>query len=533
MNAKRVASERQCPVGDLVGYQIGMDKQVSENHKTKILYVTTGVLLEMLVTHDNAARFTHVILDEVHERSADMDLVMTLLKEYLYLNSSFKLILMSATMQVDFLRNYFTYGNEMDSKHIKPEVLEINVAPKYQKSILYLDDLDLRIASKIMPKPEINHKTMEIARSIILEKLSENLQNSTILVFLPGIYEIKQMQSYLKLEHRIDELCRIMILHSEIASHLQEQTFGQCEKSKIVLCTNIAESSITIPDVTCVIDFCLTKHIECNDKNSSIARLTLAWASRNNLEQRAGRTNRTCKGDVYRLTFKSMYNDFELNETPEMRRGSLESIVLKIKRNIHDKSPTYILDRAPSPPSIDKIVRSVLKLKELGGLHRHSTTGQFDSQDGDITMIGRVMQTLPIDVSLSKLIVLGYMFSVLDEAIIIAAGLSTRGIFLKHAEMTLETYEKQLQWANVSACDFTAILNAYTIWINRKQQGMFKNFSDEFNWCKSKNLSVRNLHEMLRLVQEIKDRLEVFQFEPIYGKGDSLNCIFIEIFLIY
>lgn len=476
----------------------------------------------MLVGDGGAQKFTHVIVDEVHERSADMDLLLTLLKEFLYYDSGFKLILMSATMEIEFISKYFTCDNQLDTRHVKPEILEIcDAERKFDKKIFYLDDLrKTMIQSKFIPQPEINSRTMEVAKTIIIEHLNRNSQNSNILVFLPGIYEIKQMQSYLKFEQRIEDSCTIMILHSEIASDMQKQTFAKCPKTKIVLCTNIAESSITIPDVSCVIDFCLTKYLVC-DPNSSISRLTLAWAARNNMEQRAGRTGRTCNGEVYRLIFKSMYNsvEFKTDEVPEMQRASLESVVLMIKKMMVKNSPSFILGRAPSPPSVDRLIQAVLTLKELGGLHRFSKSGHFDNQDGEISIMGRIMASLPIDVRVSKFIVLGYMFSVLDEAIIIAAGLSTRGIFLKHSEETLETYRKKLTWANESSCDLMAILNAYTIWINKRQQEMFSGWKDELNWCKANNLSIRCLHEMLRLVEEIKGRLLDFHLEPIHGKG--------------
>lgn len=308
-NAERVANERKCVVGDLVGYQIGLEKHVSKKFKTRILYVTTGVLLEMLIQAGDATRFTHVILDEVHERSADMDLLLTFLKEFLYYNSDFKLILMSATMEIDFLRDYYTYGS--DTVQISPEVLEINVEPQYSKKIFYLDDLKLPISgNRFCPKPQVDEKTMEIAKDIILEKLSKNVQNTHILVFLPGLFEIKQMQSFLKHDERINESCIIMILHSEFASETQKKIFAKTTKSKIVLSTNIAESSITIPDVTCVIDFCLTKYIEKDPNSASISRLRISWTSQNNLQQRAGRTSRTCKLEerFYRSNFKFIIN---------------------------------------------------------------------------------------------------------------------------------------------------------------------------------------------------------------------------------
>lgn len=206
-------------------------------------------------------------------------------------------------------------------------------------------------------------------------------------------------------------------------------TFRENSIPEIFLCTSVDQSSITIPDVICVIDFCLVKYME---KSPTFEKLIMAWAAKNSLKQRAGKVSQTREGEVFRLIFKSMYSELDEIEKPQMLREQIERNILKIKDMNFRHSIRSFLKLSPAPPSAKHIKAGALHtLKELGGLHRLSKSREYDYNDGEITNIGRIMASLPVDIRISKFIVLGYMFSILDEAIIIGAEMSTLGIFIK------------------------------------------------------------------------------------------------------
>lgn len=200
----------------------------------------------------------------------------------------------------------------------------------------------------------------------------------------------------------------------------------------------------------------------------------------------------------------------------EMLRIPLETVVLKTKI-LNMGSPASILALAMDPPPLSNILNSILLLKELGALIRLSENGTFDREDGELTYIGTIMAALPIDVRVSKLIVLGYLFSVLEETIIIGAGLNIKSIFRHMYQKKLENYSHKLNWADGSGCDSISILNAYKLWNSYHEQGLFQSFDSEHEWCKRFNLEERNLYEMRDLVKEIQTRLQKVKIEEVNG----------------
>lgn len=164
-------------------------------------------------------------------------------------------------------------------------------------------------------------------------------------------------------------------------------------------------------------DFCLTKAL-FTDTATNFASLQLCWASRNNCVQRSGRAGRCMNGRVYRLVPRAFY-DGVLNETgiPEMVRSPLDRVVLKSKQ-LDMGAPHAVLATAMDPPNLEDIQNTVLQLKELGAMLRN-VNGEFVEHDGDLTYVGRLMSALPVDVRVTRLIVFGYCFGVLEECVII------------------------------------------------------------------------------------------------------------------
>lgn len=264
-----------------------------------------------------------------------------------------------------------------------------------------------------------------------------------------------------------------------------------------------------------MIDLCLTKNIVSSE--SSLASLKLEWTTKQSSIQRAGRTGRVCDGKVYRLVHQRFYEKGMYSSTiPEMERAPLENVVLRVKL-LNREPPVVFLSKCLNPPKIETLLNSLLKLKELGALTILDCNGIFDTNDGDLTFIGRVMAALPIDTRVSKLILLGYLYSVMDEVIIIAAGLNVKSIFKNHFSQKMENYGEKLKWANGSSCDLIAILNAYKYWQSECERGNLRNWKDEQQWCSKNNLERKSLREMRTLIFEIYNRLKGIGLEPLSG----------------
>uniref|UniRef100_A0A182NP96 Probable ATP-dependent RNA helicase spindle-E n=1 Tax=Anopheles dirus TaxID=7168 RepID=A0A182NP96_9DIPT len=521
--ARRVAEERSCELGSLVGYKVGLKDSLSAD--TRLTYVTTGVLLNMIITAKTLSRFTHIILDEVHEREVDMDFLLIIIRRLLATCRNTKIVLMSATIESSEFAHYFKIPGP--NNLLAPQLAVSNFT-QHEVVVFYLDDLDkLKIDFSIKyEQPEVHDKMYIVAAKLAVvcdhyfeseEHLSLDYKPS-IIMFLPGINEIEHMADVLrnllgdkKRDSKMQTKFTILKLHSLLPAEEQALVFRKPPPGhrKVILSTNIAESSVTIPDVKFVIDFCLHR-IQVADTANNFTTLRTRWASRNNCIQRAGRVGRVMNGRVYRLVSRNFFdNGMTQSVEPEMVRCPLGSVVLKTKR-LDMGAPHTVLGLALSPPNLSDISNTVLQLKELGALLR-TTNGAYDLRDGDLTYLGQLMGQLPLDLHLAKLVILGHVFSVLDEAIIVAAGMSVKNIFCPLR--SVEAVRCKRHFAAGSGSDGIAILNAYTWWRSVKEQGTG---GDTVVWCQRYMLELKSLTEMTELVQEITQRL---QYANIRGVG--------------
>ncbi|KAL0869154.1 hypothetical protein ABMA27_007445 [Loxostege sticticalis] len=539
--AKRVAQERGWDVGGLVGYQVGLENRTTTD--TRIHYVTTGVLLQKLVAAKTMNEYTHIILDEVHERGQEMDFLLLVVKKLLYTVSPMvKVVLMSATFNRKAFADYFLIptpkGLQMSSciKVVKKE-------PMFTVKTFYLNHLNKfgSILQHSTPKgaepaiaPEMYHLVIKLVNAFEhIDKQEENYGDrseaelSSVLIFLPGINEIEELYNCLmdtKLREKIaGPECpkyhwQVLPLHSTITADEQVRCFHRAPPGarKIILSTNIAESSITVPDIKYVIDFCLMK-ILVADEHTNFTSLQMSWASKTNCEQRAGRAGRVRDGRVYRLVMEKFYDNLPQECPPEIVRCPLERLVLLAKM-LDMGPPSDILALAMDPPDMSNIHRTILVLKEIGALKKTLDGEEWCSSDGDITYLGRVMAKLPIDVKLSKLIMLGYIYGCLDEAIIMAAAMSVKNLFNSPFRERLNAYNSKLTWADGSTSDCIAFLNVYKVWNHLRQQQYFKQQgNNEGQWARRFYVQVRALRDLDDLVRELRLRLSREGIEPFKG----------------
>ncbi|XP_050437543.1 ATP-dependent RNA helicase TDRD9 [Adelges cooleyi] len=513
--AKQVNKERRWRNGLFVGYQVGR-KRDYDPFTTKILYCTTGILLQKIIKAKNLSEFTHIILDEVHERTLEMDFLLLVIKKLMRTNSkSVRVILMSATAEAFKLCDYFgEYYGPPHNRNVPAQAINVSKTFKHKIYKYYLNDLfqSIHYASKMnLSKPQIEEAGYLTAVNLIKEfdkmELEDTHKNASVLVFLPGIYEIEEMHRLMEVAIETEKFKWTLIpLHSSITSEEQDRVFDipPMGHRKIILSTNIAESSITVPDIKFVIDFCLMKQLK-NELRSNYSMLVMTWASKSNCDQRAGRVGRVAEGRVYRLVPKSMYdNEFEAEEKPEMLRCSLSRIIL-MSKVLDMGPPLMLLKTAMSPPDLKNVNLTILTLKQVGAL-LPTVSGMISPFDGDITFMGKVMATLPLDPPMAKLIYFSYIFNILDDGIIMACGLSLKSIFSQPFKERLGAYTQKLIWANNSCSDPVAYISAFKSWLQRKPEFDY-NRSTEKLWARQNFIQLSAIRELYDLTDDVSDRL--------------------------
>ncbi|NXK75720.1 TDRD9 helicase, partial [Amazona guildingii] len=519
--ARWISKERSWTLGGFVGYQVSLENISTK--ETRLLYMTTGVLLQKVVSAKSLAEFTHIFIDEVHERTEEMDFLLLLIRKLLHTNSqSVKVVLMSASINCKELADYFALP---DKNGLNPACVITVEGKPFAVEEYYLDDLkhivQFKLPTQIIEEPVIVREMYEIALSLIQsfdelemknnreeKKLGVTSERGSVLVFLPGLGEIRYMHSCLS--SKFNKRWQVYPLHSRGTLEEQNNAFLATVPGyrKIILCTNIAESSVTVPDVKYVIDFCLARTLVC-DEETNYQSLRLCWASKTNCNQRKGRAGRVSKGYCYRLVCKNFWTDsIPEQSVPEILRCPLGATVLKIKK-LDMGGPKALLATALSPPSVGDIERTVLQLKELGAL-TNCVQAEENPHDGELTFLGKVLAQLPVDLHLGKLIVLGHAFGCLEECLIIAAALSLRNFFTSPSQQQVDGYRNKLVFAGNSKSDCIAIVNAFKAWQACSQKGELRHPKKELEWGQSNCIHIKKVREVAQLFHNLKERVSAF-----------------------
>ncbi|CAH2057623.1 unnamed protein product [Thlaspi arvense] len=427
--AKMVAKSRNSEVGEEIGYHIGHSKMLSEG--SKIVFKTAGVLLdEMLDKGLSALKYKVIILDEVHERSVESDLVLVCVKQFLMKNNDLRVVLMSATADITRYRDYF---KELG----RGERVEVVAIPSpdqrtiFQRRVSYLEQVAglLGVSSDLSaycpgPSPsadtEIKPELQNLIHDLILyiHEKEPDIEKS-ILVFLPTYYSLEQQWYQLAPFHASFE---VHILHRSVDTEQALAAMKICRsRRKVILATNIAESSVTIPKVAYVIDSCRSLEVfwDASRKRDAVQ---LVWVSKSQAEQRRGRTGRTCDGEVYRLVPSAFFNKLEEHEPPAILKLSLRQQVLHIccteSRAINDANA--LLAKAMDPPNpgvIDDALSMLLSIQAL----RKSPRGRYEP-----TFYGRLLASFPLSFDASILVVKFGEMGMLREGILLGVMMDTQ-----------------------------------------------------------------------------------------------------------
>jgi ATP-dependent RNA helicase DHX36 len=472
--AVRVASERSEAIGDTVGYHVKGENKASRA-SGRMTYCTTGILLKQLQTnpHHVMDSVSHIIIDEVHERDILIDFLMITLKktveERLRANKRVpNVVLMSATMDTELFANYFEQKGQDGALGPCPSIFvpgrTFPVQEKYLDQIMgelkesysprdlrILEDRDTRdylleegTAARVSSSRAdwqstpgdyaTDMKDMKdaiIPVSLVAATIAHITQTTTegaILAFLPGLQEIVAiekllLQNPLGVNFSDATKFRIFKLHSALKDN-QDQIFEPVPEGcrKIIISTNIAETSVTIPDVQHVVDSGKLREKRYN-QIVQITKLQCVWVSKSNMRQRAGRAGRVQNGNYYALYSKSRYDSLETIGLPEILRSDLMEVCLDVKAhsnyNIGDFLASSI--QPPNPAAVDA---SVQDLKEIEAI----------TETEDLTPLGKLLASLPVHPSLGKMIVLGVIFRCLDPLLILGASANERSLFARPLE---------------------------------------------------------------------------------------------------
>ncbi|KAF2213674.1 hypothetical protein CERZMDRAFT_39467 [Cercospora zeae-maydis SCOH1-5] len=510
--AQRVSEEMGDKKGDvgtprsLVGYAIRLESQT--NAQTRLVYATVGIVLRMLENADGINDVTHLVVDEVHERSIDTDFLLIVLKQLMKQRPDLKVVLMSATVDAEKFSKYLngapiiqvpgrTFPVEARfledaielTGHTNEDATENAVdedAAEKTDEDRADDPQQLEGYSKKTRQTLASYDEYRIDYSLIV-KLVDKIAyleqyrrfSKAILIFLPGIAEIRQLNDMLGGHPKFMKGWQIFPLHSTFSSEDQQAAFDVPPEGtrKIVLATNIAETGITIPDVTCVID--TGKHKEMRfDERRQMSRLIQSFIARANAKQRRGRAGRVQEGLCFHLFTKHRFEKMMVEQqTPEMLRLSLQDLVMRIKICKLGKVEEA-LAQALDPPAGKNVRRAIDALIEVGAL----------TANEELTSLGAQLAKLPLDAQLGKLILLSSTFGCLDFALTAAATLSSKSPFLSpmHAKRQADTVRLGFKRGD---SDLLTVYNAYCTW--RKvctTTGM-----PEYQFCNKNFLSPQNL----------------------------------------
>uniref|UniRef100_A0A4W6DVD7 RNA helicase n=1 Tax=Lates calcarifer TaxID=8187 RepID=A0A4W6DVD7_LATCA len=532
----------------LCGYQIRMENQSGE--WTRLLYCTTGVLLRKLQHDRHLSSLTHIIVDEVHERSVQSDFLLTILKDVVMRRSDLQLILMSATVDCDKFSSYFNrcpvitipgrtfpvevfhlediveqtgYVLEKDSEYSQKileeeEDVSVSVTQKGGKTLQH-QEVIVRDSSGWDLGPDLDHfssRTRQVLQYMNPNKINMDLLvdlmdyldkspqfadlDGAVLVFLPGLAHIQQLYDLLSSDKRFRDKnrYRIVALHSTLSSKDQAAAFTvpPAGVRKIVLSTNIAETGVTIPDVVFVIDTGKTKENKYHE-SSQMSSLVETFVSKASAFQRLYPKYRhgAHHSPYATFLFMVMFDAFMDYSIPEILRVPLEELCLHIMKCQYG-SPEEFLSRALDAPQPQSVSNAVNLLRKIGACHPDNHL---------LTPLGHHLASLPVNVKIGKMLIYGAILGCLEPIATIAAAITEKSPFSTPMNRKEEANLAKAALALANS-DHLTIYNAYLGWKNSRTEGQ----RAEMSYCRKHFLNRTALitiedvkHELMKMMEQV------------------------------
>jgi ATP-dependent RNA helicase DHX57 len=517
--ADRVAEERAETVGNEVGYIIRGDSKVKRG-VTRITFMTTGILLRRLQTSGGSqqdidtalADITHVFIDEVHERNVDADFLLVLLKGVLGRRKDLKVVLMSATIDAEGFERYFAEIGSVGRVHVKGRTFP--VTDYYKDDVIrmsgyrnnHMDDDSNVEHDEQSVQNALRASGMRIDYDLIRKTVEyiDDLLGDTeggVLIFLPGTMEINRTVGAL----RDNRGFHVLPLHASLSPSEQKRVFPRAPRGmrKIIACTNVAETSITIPDIVAVIDTGRVKETTY-DPVTSLRKLEEVWASRASCAQRRGRAGRVQKGLCFKLYTRNLEAKMRERPDPEILRVPLEQLCLSVK-SMGIKDVAEFLASALTPPASQAVDAAMDLLTHVGAV-----------EDNELTPLGKHLAMIPADLQCAKLLVLGCAFSCADACLAIAAIVSSRSPF--NTSMAVRDQVKTIRFEFAPGHgDLISDLRVYEAWQSNRRK--FSN-RDMRIWCDENCLNMQALRDVESNRSQFVSALQEIGFLPLnYGSA--------------
>ncbi|MCY3541940.1 MAG: ATP-dependent RNA helicase HrpA [Gammaproteobacteria bacterium] len=427
--ADRLAQQLNTGVGDKVGFAVRFEDQVSRNTLVKVM--TDGLLLTEIRRDRSLYDYDTVIVDEAHERSLNIDFLLGYLKHLLVRRTDLRVIVTSATIDVQAFSSFFN-----DAPVFVAEGRSFPIETRYKPIEDEVEDVLIDCLEEIQAEP--------------ISKVQD------ILVFLPGEREIFNWAHWFR--KQFANRFEVLPLYARLPASEQRKIFSTSSKRRILLATNVAETSLTVPNIRYVIDFGQAR-ISRFSLRSRIQRLPIEAISQASANQRAGRCGRLAPGVCFRLYSEADYLSREAFTDPEIMRTNLAAVVLQMVVFGFGEIATFPFLNRPD----DRAVASAKRLlHELGAL-----------QNDNVTDLGRQMVQIPVDPRLARMLIEANQQKALKELLVIVSALAVQEPFLRPLEQQQAADEVHRQFRHPKS-DFLSYLNLWE-WIEGLREDHSRN----------------------------------------------------------
>ncbi|MET8358436.1 ATP-dependent RNA helicase HrpA [Micromonospora sp. NPDC005171] len=494
--ADRIADELGTELGDVVGYKVRFTDQVSERSLVKLM--TDGILLAELQTDRMLRQYDTLIIDEAHERSLNIDFILGYLRELLPRRPDLKVIITSATIETDRFARHFAGPPTADEPDGVPApVVEVS-GRTYPVEVRYRPLVELAEGEEDGDGDGDEENVRDQIQAIgdAVEELAAEGPGD-ILVFLSGEREIRDTADALgKLVQKKRSLLgtEILPLYARLSSAEQHRVFAAHTSRRVVLATNVAETSLTVPGIKYVVDPG-TARISRYSSRLKVQRLPIEPVSQASANQRKGRCGRTSDGICIRLYDEQDFLSRPEFTDPEILRTNLASVILQMTAiGLGDLAAFPFID----PPDKRNITDGVNLLHELGAL---------DPTEADpakrLTALGRRLAQLPVDPRLARMVVEGERNGCATEVLVIAAALSIQDPRERPAEKQAQADQAHARFADKES-DFVAYLN---LWRYLREQQRELSSSAFRRMCKAEYLNYLRIREWQDIVSQLRQVL--------------------------
>ena len=463
--ATRVAEEVGVELGREVGWSVRFTDRTRA--ETKLRVMTDGILLAEAQRDRHFSRYDTIIVDEAHERSLNIDFLLGLLRRAREKRSDLRVIVTSATIDPERMARHFDDAPIVNVEG-RTYPVEVRWRPRHEQ------DASLELESSV---------------ASAFDEIRREMPAGDVLTFLSGEREIRELTSYMRghlQRHRLVDRWEILPLYGRLSVEDQAKVFASGNRRRIVLATNVAETSVTVPGVRAVIDLG-TARISRFHTKTRVLRLPIEPISQASANQRSGRCGRVGPGLCLRLYDEQEFSHRRTFTDPEIRRTNLASVLLRMRAmRLGSVKDFPFLDT----PKLSAVREAESSLREIGALR----------QDGKLTALGRRLSRLPVDPRLGRLILEGIQRDALREMLTLAAVLSLPDPRERSVDKRDEADTARRKWRR-SSSDFLSLLALYEDWKQVKEEGTR---GDVRRFCKEHHLHPLRMQEWTDLRRQLE-----------------------------